>query len=530
MERPLLRAESRREGAYSRKETPPSAESLADCAITLVVPLYNERERFERFARELVGFVASQPPGSELLFVDDGSSDGTTELVDQLQRQAHIPRNCVRLLRRTHRGKGAAVRAGLEEARNPVAGFCDLDLSTPLTDFRKLIDAARETPILVIASRGLAASRLTRREGRVREFLGRSFNKAVQLALLPGITDTQCGAKVARTELWRAALALSREDGFAWDVEVLAIAGTLDISVQEIAVEWRHDDQSKVRVLRDGTAMLRALARIRRRLHQQPTLDAGRTETARSQSARAQGRALDTRAIAALAGADGTHWWFRSKAAIVNWALERWSTADDQLIDLGAGAGGVTAKLGWSPRRAIVIDSNPELVREARRRHALQVVQSDLELVPLTSASVNVVCVLDVLEHLYEPSATLREAHRLLSPGGHLIVNVPGHPRLWSASDEVLGHVRRYTRTTLRAELEREDFDVLWCSHVFSWLVVPVWLLRHRNRAPQLGVNVDSALVDRCALVLAWLERALLRFATLPFGTSVLAVASPRAH
>jgi dolichyl-phosphate beta-glucosyltransferase len=530
MEQPMLCAEARRKAAPSRRDVQPIAESLADARITVVVPLYNEYERFERFAGELVEFVAGQPAGSKLIFVDDGSADGTAELVESLQREAHLPHDFVRLLRRPHRGKGAAVRAGLDDARTPVAGFCDLDLSTPLADFTRVIDAARDAPILAIASRGLATSRYIRRQSRVREFLGRSFNKMVQLAVLPGITDTQCGAKVSRTELWHAALAFCREDGFAWDVEILAIAATLDISVQEIAVDWRHEDESKVRLLRDGTAMLRALARIRRRLQQQAgALDAGRATLAVSDPKQVPGRTIDARTTAALTGADGTHWWFRSKAAMVNWALERWGEKDERLVDLGAGAGGVTAKLGWSPRRAIVVESNPELVSTARRRHSLEVVQGELEHVPVASACAHVVCLLDVVEHLAEPGKTLREAHRLLTADGHLIVNVPGHPRLWSAADVALGHVRRYTRATLRTELEQEAFEVLWCSHVFSWLVLPVRLRRRRNvRGPELGVDVDSALVDRWALLLGWVERLVLRFVTLPVGTSVLAVARPR--
>ena len=194
----------------------------APAALTLVVPVYNERRRFDRFASDLAEFTAHQPAGSELVFVDDGSTDGTVELIEMFLRRAALRGHCVRLLRCAHMGKGAAVRAGLETAVTPLAGFCDLDLSTPLADFLHLVDASADAPILTIASRGLAASRLTRRQGHAREFLGRTFNKAVQLALIPGVVDTQCGAKVARTELWRAILPFSRENGFAWDVEIIA--------------------------------------------------------------------------------------------------------------------------------------------------------------------------------------------------------------------------------------------------------------------------------------------------------------------
>jgi hypothetical protein len=189
----------------------------------------------------------------------------------------------------------------------------------------------------------------------------------------------------------------------------------------------------------------------------------------------------------------------------------------------------VTARLGWSPHRAIAIDSNPVLTQEARKRHALQVVQSELDCAPLASGSVNAVCVLDVFADDVDPHGILLEAKRLLSQGGHLIVNVPGHPWLWSTTDVALRNRRRYTRATLRSELEAAGFEVVWCSHVFSWLVLPVWLLRWgKSRAPRLGIEFEAPFIDRLALILGWIERMFLRFSTLPLGTSVLAIARQR--
>ena len=487
---------------------------MPDGSLTLVVPLYNEAGRFPRFARELAAFVAEQPDDSELVFVDDGSEDDTATLVDAFLAS---PQPCrVRLVRRPHRGKGAALQAGISTAATPVAGFCDLDLSTPLVDFAHIVAAARRAPIVAIGSRDLTASRVTRHEGAVREFLGRAYNRAVQLTLTPGIVDTQCGAKVARTELWRTILAHCREQGFAWDVEVIAVATSLRIPVQEIAIEWRHDEGSQVHVLRDGIAMLRALPRIRRNVRERPAKPTDLEETG----------VFDEANASALAEADATHWWFRSKAALVSGALRRWRPPDGRLVDLGGGSGGVTAMLGWPHDRMLVVEGNFELLRQARHRHALAVAQSDLRHVPLAAESASAVCLLDVIEHLAEPAATLQEAWRLLSPDGRLVVNVPGHPRLWSAADDALGHVRRYTRSSLRAELEAQGFEILFLSHVFSWLLVPVWA-RRRGRAgePQLGLDVDSPVVDGAALLLTRIERAVVNRVPLPFGTSVLCVA-----
>jgi dolichyl-phosphate beta-glucosyltransferase len=499
-------------------------------SLTLVVPLFNETRLFSRHAAELAAFVACQPRGSELVFVDDGSHDSTAEMVDAFL--ASSPPCPARLVRRPHRGKGAAVQAGLATAGTPLAAFCDLDLSTPLGELARLVDAARQAPIIAIASRDLAASRVTRHEGLTREFLGRAYNRAVQLIAAPGIVDTQCGAKAARTELWQRILPLCGEPGFAWDVEVVATAAHLGIAVQEVAVEWHHVEDSRVRVLRDGFSMLRALPRIRRNLRQlimvPPTTSTPTPALAASGARASASGVFDDENASALAAVDGAHWWFRSKAAFVQGTLRRYPAPPGRLVDLGAGSGGVTAMLGWRPDMTLVVEGNTALVREAQRRHALTVVQSDLSHIPLQDATASVVCLLDVIEHLDSPRATLLEARRVLAPGGRLIVNVPGHPRLWSAADEALGHVRRYTRTSLRAELQGAGFDVVFLSHIFSWLFLPVWARRRLHRGePQLGLDVDSAIVDRTALLLTRLERAVVNRVALPAGTSVLCVATP---
>ena len=97
----------------------------------MVVPMYNEVERFAEAWPELERWIADAPEGSELIFVDDGSTDGTADLVERTIADA--PKKLARCIRNPHLGKGAAVRAGLLAATTPIAGFCDVDLSTPLS-------------------------------------------------------------------------------------------------------------------------------------------------------------------------------------------------------------------------------------------------------------------------------------------------------------------------------------------------------------------------------------------------------------
>lgn len=509
----------------------PAAVDLVALPFTLVVPVFDEIQRLDAHVRQLLEYAANLPPGSELVFVDDGSSDGTPERLEKLVADSEAP---ARVLRRPHYGKGAAVRAGLADAHTPVAGFCDLDLSTPLASFDEVRRAAERAPVLAIGSRDATASTITRAQSPVREFLGRTYNRAVQLALTPGIVDTQCGAKAARREVWDTLLPRSREDGFAWDVEIIAIARASGIGVREVAVEWEHREGTKVNVTRDGTRMVVALRRISRRS------GAVRTETTRAIAHRVAGPEEGTRAesgiftdrnVEALAAADATHWWFRSKAAFVASALRRAAAPTGRLVDLGGGAGGVTAAIGWVADECVVVEGSHELVEVALRRRGLDAICAGVDAVPIGTGAASVVCLLDVIEHLADPLPALREATRSLRFGGVLVVTVPGHPRLWSAADEALGHVRRYTRRALVADLERAGLEVELCSHVFSWLAVPVWVqrrLRSTGRA-ELGLDVASTPIDRAALVLTSIERLLVLRAgvALPVGTSIIAIARP---
>jgi dolichyl-phosphate beta-glucosyltransferase len=487
-------------------------------ALSMVVPMFNELERFAEAWPPLAAWIQRQPAGSELLFVDDGSSDGTADLVERTIAEA--PSVVARLIRNPHLGKGAAVRAGLLDARAPLAGFCDVDLSTPLDQLDMITAAAAaRSSLLAIGSRDVAASQLIQRQSLLRELLGKAFNRLIQLTLAPGISDTQCGAKVARTALWHDVLRNSQEDGFAWDCEIVAVARRLGYTVQEIAIEWRHDDRSRVRVSVDGPAMVLAVPRIVRHV--------GRIEPGSHTATESSGVFSDAQA-STLVESDTSHWWFRSKGSFVAGALRK-AHVDRKgfLVDVGAGAGGVTTVLGWRPDRTVTLDGAETLVRIGQQRHAHLSAVGLGERLPLRDGCATAVTLLDVIEHLDDPVATLLEVKRVLADDGVLVVTVPAHEALWSGADELLGHVRRYNRTLLREHLAAAGFAVERSTHIFSWLVLPVWLQRRlvSDRERQLGLDQRSPLIDAAALVLSRAERAVTSVVSLPVGTSILCVA-----
>jgi SAM-dependent methyltransferase len=244
---------------------------------------------------------------------------------------------------------------------------------------------------------------------------------------------------------------------------------------------------------------------------------------------------FDDQQAATLLDSDQSHWWFRAKAGFVTAAIDRHVSQTQRggwLVDLGAGAGGVTAGLGWSPLGKVTVDGFAPMVAEGTRRHKLRGVVGTVLQVPLNSGSADVVTLLDVIEHVPEPEIVLTEARRVLKNDGVLVVTVPGHQRLWSGADELLGHVKRYNRALLRSELTRSGFHVVECSHIFSWLVPPVWAQRRftHDKQRQLGLEASSPTLDKVAATLCAVERRLTSKASLPFGTSVLAVARPIAR
>lgn len=225
-----------------------------------------------------------------------------------------------------------------------------------------------------------------------------------------------------------------------------------------------------------------------------------------------------------LSRADLTHWWFRGKAALVSSALSRFAPTDGWLIDIGAGSGGVTSALLWPAERRVALEGNWALISAARTR-GLVALKGDVTALPVESGTASVVCLLDVIEHLEDPVRALSEARRSVRPDGVVVVTVPAHDWLWSATDEELGHHRRYTRSKLRTEFDAAGLETLWMSHAFSWCVPPVWFLRKARRAePELGIERSSPLTDRLAGVLNAAERVVLTRSTLPIGSSVIAV------
>ena len=236
-------------------------------SLSLVIPAYNEAPRIAATLRAATAFLAEQPFATELILVDDGSSDETARIA----RATLAGRPNARVLAIPHAGKAAAVRAGMAEARLEQIAFSDADLATPLASLLDLRAAVAAGCDVAIGSReGAGARRLG--EPTYRHLMGRAFNGLVWLLLLRGIPDTQCGFKLFRREAARAILARARlyRDGApvsgprvtAFDVELLVVARALGYRVCPVPVVWTYGEGSKVHPLRDSWHNMRDLLRV----------------------------------------------------------------------------------------------------------------------------------------------------------------------------------------------------------------------------------------------------------------------------
>jgi dolichyl-phosphate beta-glucosyltransferase len=232
---------------------------------SIVIPCFNEAARIGKTLRTTLDYLAGTAPESELIVVNDGSTDATGSITREVFSN---PKIATRLLENfPNRGKGAAVRSGLLAAQKPIGLFSDADLSTPLEETPKLIEPIANSEIdIAFGSRAIDRSLIGQRQPRRREQAGRIFNLIVRVATDLPFWDTQCGFKAFRLDVCRPIIEAARIEGFAFDVELLYLAQRAGLRIREIPVRWNHAEGSKVRFFHDSLGMLREVIALRARL------------------------------------------------------------------------------------------------------------------------------------------------------------------------------------------------------------------------------------------------------------------------
>jgi glycosyltransferase involved in cell wall biosynthesis len=229
-------------------------------SLSIIIPAYNEERRIRQTVDRMCGYLRSCGWDWELRVVDDGSSDRTGDVAESYA--AKEPR--IRVMREPHRGKGGAVKAGLMAATADFRFMCDADLSMPIEQMHRFLPPSLENFDVAIASReGPDARRIG--EPLYRHAVGRIFNLGVQWLALPGINDSQCGFKMFTSAAVDRIFPRVTVKGWAFDVEVLAIARAQGLRIVEVPIEWHYRSDSRLSLSRDGAAMFAQLVRIRLR-------------------------------------------------------------------------------------------------------------------------------------------------------------------------------------------------------------------------------------------------------------------------
>lgn len=239
--------------------------SNTEIDLSVIIPAYNEQARIADTLLAVKDYLHQQPIRSEVIVVDDGSRDLTLEVVKTIdiygsemkeQETSRITTDF------TNRGKGAAVRRGLELARGRWVLFTDADLSTPISELEKLMAKIAEGADIVIGSRRMRDSDVEPQPIH-RRVMGWFFAFLVRTLAVPGIHDSQCGFKCYTRRSARQLAGLQQMNGFSFDVEHLFLARCLGLAVVEVPVRWVDAPGTKVRAIRDSWRMLRDLLRIR---------------------------------------------------------------------------------------------------------------------------------------------------------------------------------------------------------------------------------------------------------------------------
>jgi len=232
-----------------------NSESL----MTIVIPAYNEAQRLPDTLARVAAFVESCPQGLDVIVVNNNSRDATREVaLDFAERYPFL-----QVVDQPVQGKGAAVRKGVMAAAGRYVFICDADLAMPIEELPRFFPETlgREYEI-AIGSREAPGSHRYNEPG-YRHVMGRIFNFVVRILAVPGINDTQCGFKSFRRETARDLFSAQKIDGFAFDVEVLAVALRRGYKIWEVGIPWYYGEGSTINPIQDSLDMLREVLRIR---------------------------------------------------------------------------------------------------------------------------------------------------------------------------------------------------------------------------------------------------------------------------
>lgn len=225
--------------------------------LSIVIPAHNEENRLPRTLEQVFAFLKTQDYASEVIVVENGSSDDTFAIATEFAKK----HPSLAVIHEERNGKGNAVRRGMLEARGEYRFICDADLSMPIEDLPHFLPPALDDFDIAIGSREAPGS-IRYEEPSYRHIGGRAINLAIRTLILPGLNDTQCGFKCFRAKTTEELFHKQTITGWSFDIELLFLARRKTLRIREIPIRWKYDPDSKVSAVRDALRMLGDIFRI----------------------------------------------------------------------------------------------------------------------------------------------------------------------------------------------------------------------------------------------------------------------------
>jgi dolichyl-phosphate beta-glucosyltransferase len=225
--------------------------------LSIIIPAHNEESRLPRTLEKIFDFLKDQSFSSEVIIVENGSSDRTLALAQEFA----LKHSNLIVYQEKQPGKGNAVQQGMLKAQGQYRFICDADLSMPIEEIQKFIPPILTGFDIAIGSRE-APGAIRYNEPSYRHLGGRAINLAIRLLILPGLNDTQCGFKCFSAEATEIIFRQQTLLGWSFDIENLYIARRKKLRIKEIPIQWYYDPDSKVSAIRDALRMISDIFRI----------------------------------------------------------------------------------------------------------------------------------------------------------------------------------------------------------------------------------------------------------------------------
>ncbi|NOQ55175.1 MAG: glycosyltransferase [Nanohaloarchaea archaeon] len=216
--------------------------------ISVIIPVYKEEKRLKQSLPKIVKYLNDNFSRFEIIIALDPPKGNTEQIAKDIYK------DIILIESNKNMGKGYSVKQGIVAAKYEIILFVDVDLSTPIEEIGRFMPYLN-THQVIIGSRNLKDSKITKRQPLLRSTLGNIFPLFVRFLIIKDIKDTQCGFKMFKKETIRPIFSKQKIDGFAFDAELLLIAKKKGYKIKEIPIEWTNSDESRLNVFKDSIRM-----------------------------------------------------------------------------------------------------------------------------------------------------------------------------------------------------------------------------------------------------------------------------------